>query len=237
MAVTLTQIFNQANSLLNFNDTVAITDTKKVDIIDSAVLEYSRKRPQLTITQFIGTDEAFYTVPGKFEPGFSEIIEIELPLKKPDGSFVPNNPKVVIDPRGYTTDLLPDGNTVIRFDQQSVFGNFQPAKDEAFWVRFTSRYTVDSGQLTAIPNFDLTALAYEAASLWSLSLASMFSGKADNQLPEVEIVGYPVRPTEWRNNAKEWHDKFIELVAIQGETGLNTNLDFSDFMYWDRDQQ
>ncbi|KKL59745.1 hypothetical protein LCGC14_2212250 [marine sediment metagenome] len=237
MAVTETQIFNAANNLLNFSDTVAITDNKKTDIINRAVFEYSSARPQTSIQEFTGTDESFYDVPADFDIGFSEIIEIELPKKKPDGSIIPRNPKVVIDPRIYTVDLLPSGSNVIRFDSQSLFGPFQVSSGDPFWVRYTTRYFVDSGGLTTIPDYALTALSYIAASLWSLVLASHFAGKADASLSEVEIVGFPVRPKEWRKQAEEWRKEFDKLTADQGLSGINANLDFTNFKYWNRDNQ
>lgn len=223
MGITLTQLLAQANNHLQFADTTAYTSTEREMACASAVQEYSRRRPQISIEAYTGIDTSapFYDLPTSWIEGFSVIVEIEYPINQVN--------KTTIDPGDWSIDLMPTGKKI-------RFYNNAPGENETFWVKYIKNYSFDSNGDSEIDDVDLKGLSYLAVSIMCNELSTFFASKANPSLANAEIIGYPDRVSEYSTKARDWYKKY-EAEIKSDLTSTWSSIPFLDFSYWDRTNQ
>lgn len=225
MATTLSDILKRTNDLLKYTDTTNLTTADRRDIIVDAVKEYSIRRPYFGMYAETAGSNNWYTLPSDFEDGFSTMIEIEYPIQ--------NNPKDTIKDEYYSiTEMIISSvaTKVLRFNFNA------PTEGEVFWWKYTKRHVFDSSDNTTVPLADKLGLSYLCCSILCTALADHFTSRADANLSEVEMPGMTTRKDEYQSMAQTWWTKYDKTIT-QAETGVEGYVDFSQDMYFDRNEE
>ena len=222
MGLTVTQIYNRANELIKYTEYTIFPQTDRENIISNAVVkEYSRRRPLQQLAVMTGASDNWYDLPSDFEDGFSVIQEIEYPVE--------SSPKDIIAPKHYEINLMGDGKK-LRFDYNN------PALNQTFWMKYTIRHSFNSNGESEIIQADENGVVYLTVALWCKALADKFAEKADPNLSEIELVPYTGRVDEWNNNYEKWMKMYNEWM-VDSITGVHGQIDFSQDMYFDRNDE
>lgn len=220
MAIALEAVRAQVKILLKYKDLAVLPDTDQADIIEKALIRYSRVRPMLAVVEYTGNATGIYSFLSPWKNGFSQITEIEYPVGK--------TPKETIDSRDYTTDKTPSGH-VLRFDQ------FNPGLGNIFWVKHTAPHSFTSdGVAEEVPDSDQAGIQYLAASLMATALSNHYATKANPSLPGTGLVTYNERVREYADKAREWMKLFEGEIKAE-VTGIIGNLDFLQNTYFGRE--
>ncbi len=225
MAVTLTTLLARTNELLKNTDTVNLTTADRRDLIVRAVREYSIRRPYIGMYAETAGSDNWYTLPSSYEDGFSSIIEIEYPIE--------NTPPDTIDSEDYKIDTMIISSTTTRVLR---FINNSPTSGEVFWWKYTIRHTFDSSDNSTVPDADELGVAYLCCSLFCNALANHYAGRADANLSEVEVPAMTTRKDEYQSMASTWWTKYDNTIT-QRETGVEGYINFSQDMYFERDEE
>jgi len=223
MGLTLTQLLDEANENLQFDDTIILTTTERENACKKAVQEYSRIRPFYILESYtgVGGDAPFYNLPTAWDEGFSVIAEIEYPVNRV--------PKEIIRQRYWHIDLRPTG-------KQLRFGTVNPATGETFYIKFTGRHSFQSSGASNIDEADLVGLSYLATSVMCQMLSTYYAQKANANLPNVDIVEYKDRVAEFQTKSNSWKKKYHQTIKPD-LTSTWDNIPFVDWSYWNRTDQ
>jgi hypothetical protein len=225
MSVTLAEIRADANRYLKYTDTTNFTQADRDEMINDAVRKYSQDRPLNIVAALTATSTAWYSLPSDWEEDFSALWEIEYPIEQ--------SPKETIAPEYWDVEyMLISGSTAqrLRFDVNN------PSSGDTFWIKYTKRHVFDGSGNSNIPTCHRNAVAYLSVSLMCQALADFFGGKADANLTNVEFIDQPSRVEEWEKLALNWLKKY-KLEITQEVNGIHGQIDFSQNMYFDRNQE
>jgi len=216
MGVTLANLLSLANNNLN-DDSTHLSTSDREELCRKAVRIYSRRRPFLYLQAYIGTTSSFHDLPTHWDGKFSYIENIEYPIEQTPPSYIKQ--------KDFDIDLM-DGGKKIRFSAN------RPPDGETFWVRYTGLYFFDSNNNSQVPEADDKGISYLAAALMCQVLASFYSSRANPNYPNVELMNYDERATNYSNRAKEFYKLYD--TEIPDETGVHGSVDFITNSYWDR---
>lgn len=222
MSVNLESVRAQVRVLVGEANLTTLTDDAMSDIIAKALARYSRVRPVRLVSAMTGNTTGIYALPSSFEPGFSQILEVEYPTGKA--------PKETIEDEFFEKDRTPTGH-VLRFS------GCNPGNGETFWLKYTGVHSASSdGVVDEMPEADQAGFEYLCSSLICTKLASFYASKANPSLPGTEIVAFNERVAEYSSMANKWMDRFNAEIKDEC-TGLIGSMDFIKGEYFERDDE
>jgi hypothetical protein len=164
--------------------------------INAAVLEFSRARPDQPTVDYTGNSGHDYALPSRWTDQFSSIQAIEFPTGKIPESY--------LDADEFYLYNTPSG-TLIRLAYET------PSDVQAFRVTYTILRTTST-----IPDGDVAAFCYLAASLCLESLANMFAQTSDPTIA-ADSVNYRTKSYEFTKRAKQLRDIYKEHMGIKDD--------------------
>lgn len=164
--------------------------------IQAAIKKYSKHRPDLKVVDIVGNGTHDYTLPTGWSDGFSTIKSIEYPL----GDI----PATLLDNDEYEGYLTPTGKKIRLL-------NNSPAATESFRVTFTILRTD-----ATIPDVDIDALAWLAASLCCEELARAYTPSTDSTI-NADSVDYKSKAAEFSSRGKTLLKWYKEHLGIKDD--------------------
>lgn len=179
--------------------------------LDSARIEYSQRKPDYVTVELTGDGNAYFTLPGAFIEGFSDIFAIEYPLE--------NVPPTYLEPKQYFIQKTPTGDRV-------TFVDSYPGNGVLFWFTYTVLRELNDGGTITILKGDFEGFSYLAASIKAQALAEHYSGVTSPTLIQ-DTTSYINKGRMFSDRAKELrklYDKTIPVTASGKFANWNTRL-------------
>lgn len=175
------------------------------ELVNEAVVEYSRHKPQVKVADTTGADVWDYALPTGWVTDFSNIISIEYPFNSATQDI----------------DLIKEGVSWLYYqDTTSVkirFLGSKPSASETFRVTYTLPHTVDNTSSTVNNAHERSVVNYAAALLAEV-LAAEFEKKGRSSLPE-GTFDLRTKAQEYHAQADRYYKRWRQGMGIPEDGG------------------
>ena len=180
-----------------------IDESERITLLEEAVAEYNKYRPNSTLEDQSGTDDNELVLPTSWEENFSRIITLEEVYEKgtDDESFT------ILEPRLYSI-YEKDTGKVIRLENYTY-------SDYTYRITFTVQHTLPDGECS-VPEHNCRALLYYATSQGLLDLSTYTAQNADHAFTGLENVTLQrkTQSEQYYRNSEKYRQKWCEFMGI-----------------------